>query len=577
MKPAHLKVTAQFIIFAAFAASCAKQPGGHRGAGGAALSREKMAHAATALIPRPAVMIPGDGFFRMEKGAYIAGPWNDGTASALAASLSPLAGFTVRALPGSGKTAGAVTLSLEGNNDKDDESYSMLITPAAVSIKARCGVGLFRGAQTFLQLAHISRTLRGNGPLTFPSLTIEDSPRFPWRGVNLDCARHFMPVEYIKRTIDILALYRMNILHLHLTDDQGWRLEIRKYPKLTEIGAWRRDGRGGRYGGFYTQEEMRGIVAYASKRHIVVVPEIEMPGHCQAALAAYPELSCTGGPFPVSARWGVHREAFCAEKEETFRFIEDVLDEVMTIFPSPHIHVGGDECLMLRWRHCPLCQGRIARENLVDEKGLQGYFIRRIGSFLKKRGRSLVGWDEIIEGGLPPGAVVQSWRGFRGAFTAASSGYDTIVSPTSHVYFDYGPAFTNLKKAYSFDPEPPDLGHDKKIHILGSEACMWTEFAPPELADALLYPRLLALADVLWSPGKERDFGEFRERLQAHYPVLSSLGVRYGAEDEPYYARIRYHLRLARIFLSILREDPEAAMENLKRRDREQPPGKQPR
>jgi len=410
-----------------------------------------------------------------------------------------------------------------------EEGYLLEISPQEVRLAGNTARGLFYGVQTIKQLL----TLEANTGWNLPCLRIEDRPRFPWRGMLLDCGRHFMSIEFIKRTIDLLAYYKMNRFHWHLTEDQGWRIEIKKYPRLTEVGAWRLGEDGLRQGGFYTQEDIREVVAYAAQRFITVVPEIEMPGHSLAALACYPDLSCSGGPFEVQTLWGVHKEVFCAGNERTFAFLEDVLSEVLDLFPSPYIHVGGDEVPKDRWEACPRCQARLQAEGLKDENELQSYFIKRIEKFLDGKGRRLIGWDEILEGGLAPKATVQSWRSFEGALAAAKSGHDTIVSPVTHSYFDYDLRRLDLRQVYTFDPVPPGLTAEEAIHVLGGECNMWTEYAPQEKVEAKVFPRLLAMAECLWSDRQGRDFDEFRRRLQDHYPRLEALGVRYGPETRP--------------------------------------------
>jgi hexosaminidase len=361
----------------------------------------------------------------------------------------------------------------------------------------------------------------------------------------LDCGRHFMTKDFVKRYIDLLAYHKLNVLHWHLTEDQGWRIEIKKYPKLTEIGAWRQATRddeqprdaAGRYGGFYTQDDIREIVAYAKSRFVTIVPEIEMPGHCQAALASYPELSCTGGPFQVGTEWGVYDDVYCAGNDHTFEFLQDVLTEVLDLFSSQFIHIGGDEVPKTRWKACPKCQARIKAEGLKDEAELQSYFVRRIERFLASKGRRLVGWDEILEGGLAPNATVQSWRGMGGAIAAATAGHDVVSSPTSHCYLDY-PQFPvvstqpvtviTLDKIYSFEPTPAELNAEQAKHILGAEGNMWTERAPQDRVDYLVFPRLCALAEVTWSPKELRNWDDFATRMKAHYQRLDALGVRYA-------------------------------------------------
>ena len=313
--------------------------------------------------------------------------------------------------PGAGSDSNRIVLVRRGDEAMGAEGYRLEVTEKAVRIEAYQPAGLFYGVQTLRQLLpeEIEAPDKQQAPLggwTVPSVTIEDKPRFPWRGMLLDCGRHFMDKEFVKRYVDLLAYHKMNRLHWHLTEDQGWRIEIKKYPKLTEVGAWREYEDGTVYGGFYTQDDVREIVAYAKSRFVTVVPEIEMPGHSVAALAAYPEFSCTGGPFEVETQWGVHKDVYCAGNDRTFKFLEDVLEEVMTLFDSPYIHIGGDECPKDRWKQCPKCQGRIKVEGLKDEHELQSYFIKRMERFLSSKGRRLIGWDEILEGGLAPAATV---------------------------------------------------------------------------------------------------------------------------------------------------------------------------
>jgi N-acetyl-beta-hexosaminidase len=363
-------------------------------------------------------------------------------------------------------------------------------------------------------------------PWSIPAVQIEDTPRFPYRGMHLDVGRHFFPVPFVKRYIDLLAAYKMNVFHWHLTEDQGWRMEILRYPRLTEVGSCRAEtileknfdpyvGDGIPYCGHYTQEEIREVVAYARDRFITVIPEIEMPGHSVAALAAYPELACTPGPFQVHTVWGVTRDIFCPS-EETFTFLEAVLEEVMELFPSPYIHIGGDEAPKDRWRESELAQEVIRREGLADEEELQSWFIRRMEAFLNANGRKLVGWDEILEGGLAPNATVMSWRGTAGGIEAARAGHDVVMTPNSHVYFDYYQGdslqeplaiggFSPLERVYAFEPVPEELSPAEARHVLGGQANLWTEYIKtPEHAEYMLLPRMLALAEVVWSPADRR-------------------------------------------------------------------------
>jgi len=444
--------------------------------------------------------------------------------------------------------SGAILLTTAGADGAlGEEGYDLRITPEALLLRAPAAHGLFNGVQTIRQLLPTDNrldveTAKAGGPLTvrmdrqLPCLSIIDKPRYRWRGMLLDCCRHFMPPEVVKRCIDLLALHKMNVFHWHLTEDQGWRIEIEKYPRLTEVGAWRGNA-DERCGGFYTREQVREIVEYARQRYVTVVPEIEMPGHALAALAAYPEHSCTGGPFEVSTRWGVHEDVYCAGNDEVFRFLEGVLDEVLELFPSTYIHIGGDECPRDRWRECPKCQARIEAEGLADEDELQSWFIRRIEAYLNEKGRRLIGWDEILEGGLAPNATVQSWRGMDGAIAAAEAGHDVIASPITHCYFDYPqqaepgmPKWMGVidwERTYSFEPTPPELTTDQANHILGAEGNVWTERIPPERVERMLLPRLAALAEVTWSPANRRNWDDFWRRMKTHFMRLDELGVDY--------------------------------------------------
>lgn len=396
--------------------------------------------------------------------------------------------------------------------------------------------GMMRGIQTVLQLMNLEvrdhkKIKRDSWKL--PYVWIRDSPKFQHRGLMLDVCRHFFDKEVIKKYIDQLAFYKMNVLHLHLTEDQGWRIESEKYPKLNEISSWRLDSDGNKYGGFYTKEELKEIVAYAAERHITVIPEIELPGHSQAALAAYPQFACDGhnDKIEVINDWGVFKEIYCPGNDSTFTFLEDVLTEVMEIFPSKYIHIGGDEVPKFRWENCSKCQQRIKDEGLKSEHELQSYFISRIEKFLNENNKELIGWDEILEGGLSPNATVQSWRGMQGGIDAAKSGHNAIMSPTSHCYLDYGLDLIDMEKIYNFNPIPNDLPEDKHQFIIGGECNMWTEHVPDEAKlDEMINPRMQALAEVLWSYPEKRDFDDFYKRIQTHYPIMKAMGIDYGPE-----------------------------------------------
>ena len=438
---------------------------------------------------------------------------------------------------------------------KSIEAYRLEILSNQVKIEAKDASGVFRGITTFIQM--YAHSQQGNRKI--PASRIHDYPKFSWRGMHLDVCRHFFGVEFIKKYIDLLALYKMNVFHWHLTDDQGWRIEIKKYPELTRVGSWRSGTMVGpyskqqydsiRYGGFYTQEEIKEIVAYAAQRHITVVPEIEMPGHAMAALAAYPQFSCTGGPFEVAQGWGVFIDVFCA-KEETFNFLEDVLSEVLELFPSKFIHIGGDECPKVRWKSCPKCQKTMQVNNIKDEHELQSYFIRRMEKFLSSKGRKLIGWDEILEGGLAPGAAVMSWRGTEGGLAAAKMKHEVVMTPGSHCYFDHYQGdprqeplafggFTSLEKVYGFNPIPKDLSKKEAAYILGAQGNVWTEYisgtvrltgenfskdlnfwkddmTPEQHVEYMVLPRLLALAEVTWGTANPEQYPDFLSRVVQH-------------------------------------------------------------
>lgn len=436
---------------------------------------------------------------------------------------------------------GLSKINLILNNDfrnKKKGAYSLVITDKNITVKAANEAGIFYGIQTLFQL------LPKNNPdindVKIQCCEIKDSPRFSWRGLNLDCGRHFMTKDFIKRYIDILAYYKFNTLHWHLTEDQGWRIEIKRYPKLTQIGAWRKEADGSIYGGYYSQDDIKEIVAYAKSRYINIVPEIEMPGHSLASLASYPENSCTGGPFEVSNIWGVHKDVYCAGRDSTFIFLENILDEVMTLFPGKYIHIGGDEVPKDRWHNCPRCQARIKSLGLKDEHELQSYFIKRISEYLHSKGKEVIGWDEILQGGLAPGAIVQSWQSFQGAIDAANQKHYSICSPASHTYLNIDPDYLDLETAYSFDPIPDVLTKDQQKYILGSEANLWTESAPQETVDSKLFPRMLALSEVFWTLPENKNYEDFHKRVKSAYVDLSARKIKYGQESKSIISNTTY-------------------------------------
>jgi hexosaminidase len=412
------------------------------------------------------------------------------------------------------------------------EEYSLDVTQKRILLTAGTEAGLFRGIQTLLQLIPLPDSTRAD-KFVIPCCQIKDFPRFRWRGLNFDCVRHFMAKDFIKKYIDLLAYYKFSIFHWHLTDDQGWRVEIQKYPKLTQVGAWRKDADATIYGGYYTQEDIKEIVNYAKTRYITVVPEIEMPGHCEASLASYPENASIDGPFNVGIRWGVYKDIYCPGKEETFVFLENILREVMDLFPSRFIHIGGDEVPKDEWRGNALCQALMKEKGLKNEEELQSYFIRRIQEFLRSHGREIVGWDEILEGNGPDsGAVVESWRGVGGAVQAVKAGRNTIVSPGDYTYLSQDAEGLSIDTVYSFDPMPHGLSPDEQKRVFGTEASMWSENAPQPTVDSKMFPRLLALAEDAWTLPARKNLTDFHNRLVCQYDRLAYLGVDYGLEKK---------------------------------------------
>lgn len=424
------------------------------------------------------------------------------------------------------------------------EGYSLGISPQQILITYSSDDSYFRALTTIAQLFEEHRE---SGKI--PAMIIHDQPQFKWRGMHLDVVRHFFTVDEVKKYLDYLAMYKINTFHWHLTDDQGWRIEIKKYPKLTEIGSKRKESMIGPYvdqefdaqpyGGFYTQEEIKEVVAYAKTRHINIVPEIEMPGHAVAALASYPELSCTGGPFEVETKWGVFDDIFCP-KEETFGFLEDVLTEVMNLFPSEYIHIGGDEAPKTRWKECPHCQALIKKEGLKDEHELQSYFIKRIEKFVNSKGRKIIGWNEIMEGGLAPNAAVMSWTGEEGGIQAAKQGNFAVMTPGNYLYFDHYQgdpqneplAFggnNTLEKVYSYHPIPEELKEEEKKYILGVQANLWAEYILDfKHVEYMLFPRLMALSEIAWGTSNPDNYAEFESRVIRHFKLLDEKKINYA-------------------------------------------------
>lgn len=414
--------------------------------------------------------------------------------------------------------------------------YDLKIEKNKIVLATWFGEQFFNGLQTLFQLLPEKKeaTIKNNYPLSIPQLSIKDYPRFPYRGMHLDVSRHFFSVDEVKKYIDFLAMYKFNTFHWHLTDDQGWRIEIKKYPLLTQVGSCRAQTLIGHYGtgkydgkkycGYYTQEQIKEVVAYANERYITIIPEIEMPGHAVAALTSYPYLGCTKGPYKIMETWGISDDVFCAGNDSTYHFVEDVLDEVMALFPSKYIHVGGDECPKVRWKSCPVCQKRIKDEGLKNETALQTYFVNRIERYINSKGKIIIGWNEILEPGLAPDAVIMSWQGEGGGISAAKQGHDVVMTPQSHCYFDHSQSlnedsitfggYTPLEKVYAYEPVPAVLSAGQAKHILGAQGNVWTEYIDNEQKlEYTIFPRMAALAEVLWSPKEKRDWKNFEQRI----------------------------------------------------------------
>ncbi|NML39121.1 family 20 glycosylhydrolase [Chitinophaga sp. G-6-1-13] len=487
------------------------------------------------LIPRPTQVTTGTGFFHLNGQGLIFPGKDFRQATQLLKEMG--------AFPASGKTRSTIIFrQSNANTIPHPDGYRIRISPTAVTIDARSNAGAINAALAIVQLSWLQpdRTL-------LPCADIADQPRFGYRGVHLDVSRNFFPAAYVKRFIDLMALYRMNTFHWHLTDGAGWRLEIKKYPELTQQAAWRttanwkewwkgdrryaHEGDPNAYGGYYTQQEAKEIVAYAATRGITVIPEIEMPGHSEEVLAMYPNLSCSGIPYKNSE--------FCLGNDSSFYFLQNVLDEVMAVFPSKYIHIGGDEASTKAWKQCPKCQQRIRTEHLKDEKELQSYAIRRMEKFLISRHRKLLGWDEILEGGLAPEATVMSWRGESGGIAAAKAGHDVVMTPGAYCYFDSYQAdpvtqpeaiggFLPLEKVYSYEPVPRELDSAAAKHVLGAQANIWTEYIPNSYhLEYMTYPRVIALSEVVWSDTLHKKWENFHQRIQSHYLLLQRLNVNY--------------------------------------------------
>lgn len=508
-------------------------------------------------IPQPSHVQTTDGHFNLNLNTTICVPAGNPECLKLAGFLSEyLSTGSPLQITEITDAGNCIALQLiDSTAENDHESYSLVINPQAITVTASAAVGLFYGIQTLRQLLP-GPTPGGASPdLEIPCVLINDCPRYSWRGMMLDVSRHFFPKAFIKKFIDHLAMYKLNRFHWHLGDDQGWRIEIKKYPKLTETGAWRVDredrhwntrepqkpGEPATYGGFYTQADIREIVAYAQSKYITIIPEIEMPGHSVAALAAYPEYSCERKPLTVlPGGYWPNCDIYCGGNDGTFEFLQNILSELIDLFPGKYLHIGGDEANKTIWEKCPKCQARIKQEGLQNEHELQSYFIKRMEKYLQSRGRRLIGWDEILEGGLAPEATVMSWRGMDGGIEAAQANHDVVMTPTSYCYFDYYQGaqdaeplaiggYLPLTQVYAFDPTPDNLQPEKSQYILGGQANLWTEYVPtPEHAEYLIFPRICALAEAVWSPKNLRDWNDFARRVFAHTKIWEKLGINFA-------------------------------------------------
>jgi hexosaminidase len=549
MKHKHKIVTLICCAFTAVVSGCARP------------DADRLASAASAsvsVIPAPRDVVSASGQFDVTTATKVIaeeGSAAEGVARYFVDLLQRTGGPALQTQAASSAVDGGIRFELvAGESSMADEAYTLAVSPGSVSVSAADSRGLFYGAVTLWQLMTPGA---GDREISLPAMKIEDAPRFPWRGLMLDSARHFQSPEFIKQFIDWMALHKLNVFHWHLVDDQAWRIEIKKYPLLTERGAWRvpagsapqkdidpKTGKPRLYGGYYTQEEIRDIVAYASARHITIVPEIEMPGHATAAIVAYPELAAVSNPpREMPADWGIYPHLFNVE-DATFAFLEDVMKEVMALFPSPYIHVGGDEAVKEQWEASPRVQARMREFGIKDEHALQSYFIQRMEKFLSANGRRLIGWDEILEGGLAANATVMSWRGIDGAVAAAAAGHDAVLSPWPTLYFDNRQSrgdtqpgrgtVIGVEEVYRFDPLPPAIQPDQRKHVLGIQANLWTEHMRTDArVEYMAFPRAAALAEIAWSAPERISFADFQRRLPAQLARYDALGVRYAPSPEP--------------------------------------------
>ena len=495
------------------------------------------------IIPKPFKSERTHDAFRLNKKTVLLAPGvaNGSDVQIFRNTLSLITGYKISVSQKA--VSNYIKLSVDSTVVPDKEGYILQVNQHKIVITGHDGAGVFYGLQSLIQLTDNAVNN------TIPGCIIEDHPRFPYRGMQLDVSRHLFSVKSIKKWLDVLALYKINTFHWHLTDDQGWRIEIKKYPGLQTVSAYRNETLighkretphvfdGKRYGGYYTQDEVGQIIRYAADRHITIIPEIEMPGHASAALAAYPSLGCTGGPYQTATYWGVFSDVYCAGNEETFTFLQNVLDEVIALFPSKYIHVGGDECPKQRWHECPKCQKRIADEHLKNESELQSYFIKRIEQYVNSKGRQIIGWDEILEGGLSPGATVMSWTGEEGGITAARQHHQVVMTPEKYVYLDYyqslypdepvaAGGYLPLSKIYNYEPIPTVLNPGQAKYITGIQSNVWSEYLDSEQkAEYMMFPRILALAETAWSAKENRDYTDFLNRLRRQLSLLKKLDI----------------------------------------------------
>ncbi|MEO5944999.1 MAG: family 20 glycosylhydrolase [Ferruginibacter sp.] len=505
----------------------------------------------TAIIPAPKSLVEKEGFFELSNDVVISysGEELHHLADYATAFIKEFSGLSLRNRNNLKKGfAKKISLSIISSVKTNKEGYFLEVSTSGINIKANAPAGLFYGIQTLLQLLAVQGTHQ------ILCVSIIDEPRFPWRGMLFDNCRHMYSVEFIKKFIDQLAYHKLNKFHWHLTDDQGWRIEIKKYPRLQEVAAYRNgtqfiDGRKGvdsiRYGGFYTQQQIKDVVAYAASRYIEVIPEIEMPGHSVAAITAYPYLACstasfgTGKPFEVRKVWGVSKDLYCAGNDSVFTFLQNVLTEVMQLFPSQYIHIGGDEAPHDAWKECLKCQKRMKDIGLKNEDELQSWFIRRIEKFINLKGKKIIGWEEIMNGGMTKSATIQSWLGVESGLQAAKNGNDAIMSPYSHLYFDGYQGdekieplaigyWTPLDTVYSFEPVHPALTKEEAKHILGGQGNLWTEFiATEDYFEYMVFPRIAALSEIDWTQKDKRNFDDFKKRLQTQYQRYARQGVHF--------------------------------------------------